>query len=52
MLCCIHFACVQPYGEDASKRNKELASNGKLQLEFDKGGGFNGCVKQKNTAVG
>ncbi|MGX7835678.1 thermonuclease family protein, partial [Campylobacter fetus subsp. venerealis] len=24
-------------GEDASKRNKELVSNGKLQLEFDKG---------------
>ncbi|KIL30479.1 hypothetical protein B4145_2287 [Bacillus subtilis] len=30
-------SCVQPYGEDASKRNKELVSNGKLQLEFDKG---------------
>ncbi|MFT4400417.1 thermonuclease family protein [Bacillus sp. SW14] len=32
-------SCVQPYGEDASKRNKELVSNGKLQLEFDKGDG-------------
>lgn len=51
MLCCIHFACVQPYGEDASKRNKELASNGKATGVY-KGGGFNGCVKQKNTAVG
>ncbi|MCY8997785.1 thermonuclease family protein [Bacillus inaquosorum] len=30
-------SCVQPYGEDASKRNKELVSDGKLQLEFDKG---------------
>ncbi|MEC1546830.1 thermonuclease family protein [Bacillus rugosus] len=30
-------SCVQPYGEDASKRNKELVSSGKLQLEFDKG---------------
>ncbi|MCM3250436.1 MULTISPECIES: thermonuclease family protein [Bacillus] len=30
-------SCVQPYGEDASKRNKELVSYGKLQLEFDKG---------------
>lgn len=30
-------SCVQPYGEDASKRNKELVSGGKLQLEFDKG---------------
>ncbi|CAI6288289.1 endonuclease YokF [Bacillus subtilis] len=30
-------SCVQPYGEDASKRNKELVNSGKLQLEFDKG---------------
>lgn len=30
-------SCVQPYGEDASKRNKELVSDGKLQMEFDKG---------------
>ncbi|MER2456492.1 endonuclease YokF [Bacillus subtilis] len=30
-------SCVQPYGKDASKRNKELVSSGKLQLEFDKG---------------
>jgi micrococcal nuclease len=30
-------SCVQPYGEDASKRNKELVSGSKLQLEFDKG---------------
>ncbi|KAF1679996.1 thermonuclease family protein [Bacillus sp. SKDU12] len=30
-------SCVQPYGEDASKRNKELVKSGKLQLEFDKG---------------
>ncbi|MED4848156.1 thermonuclease family protein [Bacillus atrophaeus] len=30
-------SCVQPYGEDASKRNKELVSDGKLQIEFDKG---------------
>ncbi|WP_276736020.1 thermonuclease family protein [Bacillus sp. (in: firmicutes)] len=29
-------SCVQPYGEDASKRNKELVNSGKLQLEFDK----------------
>ncbi|MBJ3804020.1 thermonuclease family protein [Bacillus subtilis] len=30
-------SCFQPYGEDASKRNKELVNSGKLQLEFDKG---------------
>lgn len=30
-------SCVQPYGDDASKRNKELVNSGKLQLEFDKG---------------
>ncbi|QIW79942.1 thermonuclease family protein [Bacillus tequilensis] len=30
-------SCVQPYGKDASKRNKELVNSGKLQLEFDKG---------------
>ncbi|MDR4433940.1 thermonuclease [Bacillus tequilensis] len=30
-------SCVQPYGKDASKRNKELVSSGELQLEFDKG---------------
>ncbi|MEC2307581.1 thermonuclease family protein [Bacillus atrophaeus] len=30
-------ACVQPYGEDASERNKELVNSGKLQLEFDEG---------------
>ncbi|MDU0153641.1 thermonuclease family protein [Bacillus cabrialesii] len=30
-------SCVQPYGEDASKRNKELVNSGKLQLKFDKG---------------
>lgn len=30
-------SCVQPYGEDASKRSKELVNSGKLQLEFDKG---------------
>lgn len=30
-------SCVQPYGEDASKRNKELVNSGKPQLEFDKG---------------
>lgn len=30
-------SCVQPYGEDASKRSKELGNSGKLQLEFDKG---------------
>lgn len=30
-------SCVQPYGEDASKRNEELVNSGKLQLEFDKG---------------
>ncbi|MCY7962712.1 thermonuclease family protein [Bacillus inaquosorum] len=30
-------SCVQPYGEDASKRNKELVNSGELQLEFDKG---------------
>ncbi|NUI60837.1 thermonuclease family protein [Bacillus amyloliquefaciens] len=30
-------SCVQPYGEDASARNKQLVNNGKLQLEFDKG---------------
>ncbi|CAI6263278.1 thermonuclease family protein [Bacillus sp. PS194] len=30
-------SCVQPYGKDASKRNKELVKSGKLQLEFDKG---------------
>ncbi|KUP30231.1 thermonuclease family protein [Bacillus halotolerans] len=30
-------SCVQPYGEDASKRNEELVSDGKLQIEFDKG---------------
>ncbi|MEC1612580.1 thermonuclease family protein [Bacillus mojavensis] len=30
-------SCVQPYGEDASKRNTELVSDGKLQMEFDKG---------------
>ena len=30
-------SCVQPYGEDASTRNKQLVNNGKLQLEFDKG---------------
>lgn len=30
-------SCVQPYGEDASKRDKELVSSGKLKLEFDKG---------------
>ncbi|MDA1477507.1 thermonuclease family protein [Bacillus changyiensis] len=29
--------CVQPYGKDASKKNRELVSKGKLQLEFDKG---------------
>ncbi|MEM1497321.1 thermonuclease family protein [Bacillus velezensis] len=30
-------SCVQPYGEDASARNKQLVNSGKLQLEFDKG---------------
>lgn len=30
-------SCVQPYGEDASKRNKELVNSGESQLEFDKG---------------
>ncbi|MEG9461550.1 thermonuclease family protein [Bacillus amyloliquefaciens] len=30
-------SCVQPYGEDASARNKQLVNKGKLQLEFDKG---------------
>ncbi|MGG3136981.1 thermonuclease family protein, partial [Bacillus velezensis] len=30
-------SCVQPYGEDASTRNKQLVNKGKLQLEFDKG---------------
>ncbi|WP_077736360.1 thermonuclease family protein [Bacillus sonorensis] len=30
-------SCVQPYGKDASERNKELVSSGKLELEFDKG---------------
>ncbi|NTU26641.1 endonuclease [Bacillus tequilensis] len=30
-------SCVQPYGKEASKRNKELVSSGELQLEFDKG---------------
>ncbi|MEI1421514.1 thermonuclease family protein [Bacillus cabrialesii] len=30
-------SCVQPYGDNASKRNKELVNSGKLQLEFDKG---------------
>ncbi|MCY8933311.1 thermonuclease family protein [Bacillus atrophaeus] len=30
-------SCVQPYGEDASERNKELVNSGKLQLEFDEG---------------
>ncbi|QKF33795.1 thermonuclease family protein [Bacillus velezensis] len=30
-------SCVQPYGEDASKRNRELVNSDKLQLEFDKG---------------
>ncbi|AWK46474.1 thermonuclease family protein [Bacillus velezensis] len=30
-------SCVQPHGEDSSKRNKELVNSGKLQLEFDKG---------------
>lgn len=30
-------SCVQPYGEEASKRSKELVNSGKLQLEFDKG---------------
>ncbi|MED1123278.1 thermonuclease family protein [Bacillus atrophaeus] len=30
-------SCVQPYGEDALERNKELVNSGKLQLEFDEG---------------
>jgi len=30
-------SCVPPYGEEASKRSKELVNSGKLQLEFDKG---------------
>ncbi|MGG0158347.1 thermonuclease family protein [Bacillus velezensis] len=30
-------SCVQPYGEEASARNKQLVNKGKLQLEFDKG---------------
>ncbi|MCJ8223675.1 MULTISPECIES: thermonuclease family protein [Bacillus subtilis group] len=30
-------SCVQPYGESASEVNKELVSNGRLELEFDKG---------------
>ncbi|MDA7027745.1 thermonuclease family protein [Bacillus sp. CLL-7-23] len=30
-------SCVQPYGKDASERNKELVNGGKLKLEFDKG---------------
>lgn len=30
-------SCVQPYGEDASARNKQLVNEGKLQLEFGKG---------------
>ncbi|MEH6439603.1 thermonuclease family protein [Bacillus sp. JHAA] len=30
-------SCIQPYGEDASARNKQLVNKGKLQLEFDKG---------------
>ncbi|WP_077308203.1 thermonuclease family protein [Terribacillus halophilus] len=29
--------CVQPYGKNASKRNEELVTNGKLELEFDVG---------------
>jgi len=30
-------SCIQPYGKDASERNKELVNSGKLELEFDKG---------------
>ncbi|MED4861336.1 thermonuclease family protein [Bacillus atrophaeus] len=30
-------SCIQPYGDDASERNKELVNSGKLQLEFDEG---------------
>lgn len=29
--------CVQPFGQDASDRNKQLVNSGKLELEFDVG---------------
>ncbi|AQS42451.1 thermonuclease family protein [Bacillus velezensis] len=30
-------SCVQPYGKEAYKKNKQLVSQGEIELEFDKG---------------